>query len=115
MPGSTARYKRNAPRHLFGGFNAEGVHAAVADNALSAFCDAVFSLDYVPVPLNHEVDAHLRRALFARFREKDHIPVERHAQRAQRLQGVLARYGAFPYGLKVLELRKKRYEERNGS
>ncbi len=37
------------------------------------------------------------------------------AQRAQRLQGVISRYGPFPYGSKVLEIRKKRYEERKGS
>ena len=37
------------------------------------------------------------------------------AQRAARLESTIARYGPFPYGDKVLELRAKRYTERKGS
>lgn len=37
------------------------------------------------------------------------------AQRAQRLQSTIDRYGVFPYGPRVLEIRKKRYTDRAGS
>ncbi len=83
MTRCTASHERNATRHLLGGFNTEGVHLTVTNDALAAFRDTVFSGNYVPVLLNHEVDADVRGALLTRFGQEYDVAIQLYAEALQ--------------------------------
>ena len=77
MPGHTARNQLHGMRNLFGRGYGGVLNLAACTNDATAFGKAVFGLNLRPMTFDHKVNAIGAVAFFARFRQKDHIPIQR--------------------------------------
>jgi len=76
MTGCTTRDQRDPTRHFFRCLNSNRLDRVILDDVLSAFREAVFSINYVEVLFNHEVDSDLGCALFTRLRQENHVSIQ---------------------------------------